>query len=141
MSNKSFQSFGAALVICLVVGCQQTPPPTSREIRNYVLAVDSNGVAGDPVIQTQTAKANPAYDLDAQLDGMFAAMDAEHARIAETRRRATTAGVATTRPVRKVLIFAHGGLNEPAEALKRAVIEHHEIAESGSGAYAIFLNW
>jgi pimeloyl-ACP methyl ester carboxylesterase len=129
-------------------GCREQARSVSPEVLKHVIAVDSDGIAGDPISHTQTARSTAAYDFDGQLKEIFAAMDGEHKRIdafkAQRRFAATgSAGAAapTTRPVRRVLLFVHGGMNEPDDALQSAVNESRAMADEHADFFPIFINW
>ena len=124
------QRIALALAMCLC-GCGQTPQPLHHnglqgrsDIHLNVIAVDSDGVARDPVDFHR--KLTPE-EFSQQVQDILNAMDEFHDR-PENRGK-----------IKKILIFVHGGMNTPETALAAADQEIDGI--KSDGYFPIFVNW
>jgi hypothetical protein len=91
------------------------------DIRDHVIAVDGQGVPHDP--HTPGGQALCIEQFRGQVAHLFRNMRAFH----------------EDKPDRKVLIFVHGGLNNPASSLAAADEQIERVMDAGY--YPIFLNW
>ena len=135
-----------------LAGCSGKPPTIDPDIGNYVIAVDGDGRAVNPLLTDSTPDAGTPsqkasverreWSFDRQMSDMLAAMNAWHDRpdVAATGKR-------------KILIFAHGGLSQPEGSLVGAMRDFRDITalpppegtgstkEEDRGYYPIFINW
>lgn len=114
------------VMAAVTAGCAQPYVLRNSDatIRLHVIAVDSDGVARDPVNFKQTL--SPAQ-FALQVKDMLDEMDRFH-ELPDQQGYA-----------KKILIFAHGGLNTPQSALYGADNEIDRIQKAHY--YPIFVNW
>ena len=108
-----------------VGGCASKTLPPAWNADDHVIAVNEKGETVDP--NKWNVSRSPT-DFDKQLDHMFASMKTFHAEYQKTH---------PGRPL-KVLVFIHGGMNNPYDALQRASDLNKKIAD---GYYPIFVIW
>ncbi len=127
-----------AVALAILAGCGSTPR-AHPGIEKYTIVVDGDGVGVDPTASTKHPDSRDAaqvksrqrgWTYSSQLSEVFAAMDAFH------RERLGAPGTP-----RKILIFVHGGMNEPVDALDGAEDDFNDITHSTLGYYPIFINW
>jgi pimeloyl-ACP methyl ester carboxylesterase len=128
-----------ASAIATAAGCGSTPPRVHPGIQHYTIVVDGDGVGVDPTFSTRHPNSRDAaqvksrqrgWTYSSQLREVFAAMDEFH------RDHLGPPGTP-----RKILIFVHGGLNEPVGSLDGAEADFNDIKRSNLGYYPIFINW
>jgi hypothetical protein len=110
------------LAIAALPGCAYDAPGDMVEpLRAGVISFDSDGQARDPIDDKPLTET----EFAARITNVLGAMDRYHRDHPD--------------PMKRILIFVHGGLTTPDQALERAVIEMPQI--KCAGYYPIFVNW
>ena len=133
---KLFCGLGFAFLSIFDAACAKRDP-VPKDIDNNVIAVNSDGVAVDP------SRPNRDRPLDMSLDGQFATQLKAMFKSMDDFHDAQQLFDPDSR--RKILIFVHGGLNEPKGTVQAAVRDRRRIMDAnvayGHGYYPIFINW
>jgi hypothetical protein len=112
------------LAILLTTGCE--PVVKDPRLRSYVVEVNQRGQPVDPANHPQTVSTD---QFDAQLDGIFAGIQAWNPPAAQRDPNGR----------KRIVIFVHGGLNSPADAMERAEETFQKMRDDG--IYPIYINW
>jgi pimeloyl-ACP methyl ester carboxylesterase len=115
-------AYALIFLVALAGGCAAYQPEPS--VRNYVVCFDSDALPHDPV-DSKKLSVTPGGQFDRYVDRLLAAMDQWHDR--------------QNAPVRKILIFIHGGLTPLGDATQDA--ENESPGVMGGGYYPIYINW
>src|SRR2546421_317672 len=114
------------VIVLMVTGCASRTKLPIWPAAEHVIAVNEKGETVDP---TAWPKVMPVEAFDDQLDDLFAAMQRYHAdRHAQFPDQPN-----------RVMVFVHGGLTSPRDALVYASRKMGEIEKAGY--YPIFIVW
>src|SRR5436190_2058514 len=108
------------VVAIFAIGCQHARR-VPDDLKYHVISIDEDGRAEDPLVEKRVLK-DPQYQkhIAAVLEHMSAYLDQS--------------------PNHRVVIFIHGGLNEPDRSLERAAKLYRKMLDEDD-CYPIFINW
>lgn len=122
------------VLIGLVLGsvaCQAEP--LNLDLRKHVLAFDEQGRAVDPVTRERIDREGDVDHLDEYVRKMLDAMEL----------RCEVQAIESGNPVRKILLYVHGGLNSSSASRQKAaeIIRKMQEEDDENWHYPVFITW
>jgi pimeloyl-ACP methyl ester carboxylesterase len=115
----------AAILVVTLAGCHAHNLPVA--VDSHVLIFNEDGRACD---SHRNFRQMPEAMYVNQMDSVLSEMDRYHAAHPQW---------VDHKPIRRILIFIHGGLNQQDKSLERDAIQYKAIQQAGY--YPIFINW